>query len=64
MKLVEFLLYIIVNLINITMIIQHIIPVMLVDTYTITNDDNTETIGKLTIYKHCYQTLFGDSRIN
>ena len=46
------------------MIVKHIIPVVLVDSYTVTNDDNTETIGQLRIYKHGCQILFGDSRIN
>lgn len=46
------------------MIVKHIISVALVDTYTITNDDDTETIGKLHIYKHCRKILFGDSGIN
>lgn len=46
------------------MIVKHIIPVILVDSYTVTNDDDTETIGQLRIYKHCYQILFGNSRIN
>lgn len=45
------------------MIAQHIIPVTLVDTYTV-NDDDNKVIGKLSIYKYTYQILFGDSRIN
>ena len=46
------------------MIVKHIIPVVLVDSYTVTNDDNSETIGQFRIYKHSYQILFGNSRIN
>jgi hypothetical protein len=46
------------------MIVKHIIHVVLVDSYTVSNDDNTETIGQLHIYKPGCQMLFGDSRIN
>lgn len=46
------------------MIVKHIIPVTLVDTYTINDNDNNKVIGKLHIYEYCSQMLFGDSRIN
>ena len=46
------------------MIVKHIISVILVDSYTVSNNDNTKIIGKLRIYKHGCQIMFGDSRIN
>lgn len=46
------------------MIVKHIIPVILVDSYIVSNNDNTKTIGKFHIYKHGCQIMFGDSRIN
>lgn len=64
MKLVEFLLYIIVNLINITMIIKHIISAISCDTYTVYKNVTNEKLGKLIIYKHYDVILFGNSHIN
>ena len=51
------------NQINKDMIIKHVVPVILRDSYNVVNNNN-EVIGKLYIYKHDYQLLFGNDELN
>lgn len=51
------------NQINKNMIIKHLIPITLRDSYNVINKNN-EVIGKLYIYKHDYQLLFGNDELN
>lgn len=46
------------------MIIKHIIPITLRDTYTLHEDVTDKEFGRLIIYKHSYVVLFGDSQLN